>query len=91
MYSSDASMAATVDSGNETLFSDDSSCDLVMSPSACEADVSRSDDNTDIQPPRVAPPKIQPYSGVLEKVSHLSVTHSLTHHLVYTLYTHIFI
>lgn len=67
MYSSDASMAATVDSGNETLFSDDSSCDLVMSPSACEADVSRSDDNTDIPPPRVAPPKIQPYSGVLEK------------------------
>lgn len=78
-------MAGTVDSGNETLFSDDSSCDLVMSPSACELDQSIStpvstpgrtiehDVASEVSSARVAPPKIQPYSGVLEKVIYFRI------------------
>ncbi|KAJ8921524.1 hypothetical protein NQ315_003142 [Exocentrus adspersus] len=61
-------MAATIDSGTETLFSDESPCELVGSPSVC------SGDDTEVQPEdtqsvngRLAPPNIQPYSGVLEK------------------------
>lgn len=49
-------MAGTVDSGNETLFSDDSPCDSTSSPTV------RGPDRA------TAPPRIQPFSGVLEKV-----------------------
>lgn len=58
---------ATVDSGNETLFSDDSPCDLVCSPSVC------SQDDADChQQISSRPPNIQPRSGVLEKVLYLA-------------------
>ncbi|KAH0817666.1 hypothetical protein GEV33_005125 [Tenebrio molitor] len=60
---------ATVDSGTETLFSDDSSCELVGSPSVCYGDDNEGqfEDNCS-EVNRLAPPNIQPFSGVLEKV-----------------------
>lgn len=57
-------MAGTVDSGNETLFSDDSSCELDQVAASTPVGVQESIQET----PRNVPPKIQPYSGVLEKV-----------------------
>lgn len=61
---------ATIDSGTETLFSDDSPCELPPSPSFSgeDAEVQVLDSTTDVNN-RLAPPNIQPYSGVLEKVS----------------------
>lgn len=61
---------ATTDSGTETLFSDDSPCDhLVRSPSFGSGDELDSPTNEAISVNnRLAPPNIQPYSGVLEKV-----------------------
>lgn len=60
-------MATTVDSGNETLFSDDSPCELAGSPTAYSAD------DSEVTQCHLhitnRPPNIQPYSGVLEKVS----------------------
>ncbi|CAG9857521.1 unnamed protein product [Phyllotreta striolata] len=57
----------TIDSGTETLFSDESPCDLVPSPcSGDDVDVRTKLDNRTING-RSAPPNIQPYSGVLEK------------------------
>lgn len=56
---------ATIDSGNETLFSDDSPCDLVGSPrplSEDESEMIKCHFQTENRPPN-----IQPYSGVLEK------------------------
>lgn len=53
-------MAGTVDSGNETLFSDESPCDLAASPT------SRGPEHPT---GAAAPPRIQPFSGVLEKVT----------------------
>ncbi|KAB0789947.1 hypothetical protein PPYR_15769 [Photinus pyralis] len=55
---------ATVDSGNETLFSDDSPCDLISSPSALSGE-----DPEVIECQHISnrPPNIQPFSGVLEK------------------------
>lgn len=60
---------ATIDSGTETLFSDDSSCELVGSPSVCYGDDTEGqfEDNCS-EVNRLAPPNIQPFSGVLEKV-----------------------
>lgn len=58
---------ATIDSGNETLFSDDSPCDLVGSPrplSEDESEMIKCHFQTENRPPN-----IQPYSGVLEKVA----------------------
>ncbi|XP_068911101.1 leucine zipper putative tumor suppressor 2 homolog isoform X1 [Tenebrio molitor] len=59
---------ATIDSGTETLFSDDSSCELVGSPSVCYGDDNEGqfEDNCS-EVNRLAPPNIQPFSGVLEK------------------------
>ncbi|XP_074039021.1 leucine zipper putative tumor suppressor 2 homolog isoform X1 [Leptinotarsa decemlineata] len=61
-------MATTIDSGTETLFSDESPCELVRSPSICSGDERelQMDDTQSINS-RLAPPNIQPYSGVLEK------------------------
>ncbi|KAK4882740.1 hypothetical protein RN001_006059 [Aquatica leii] len=56
---------ATVDSGNETLFSDDSPCELVGSPNALSGDDSEVIECHQHMPNR--PPNIQPFSGVLEK------------------------
>ncbi|XP_044259201.1 leucine zipper putative tumor suppressor 2 homolog isoform X2 [Tribolium madens] len=54
---------ATIDSGTETLFSDDdASCELVGSPSVCYGDEGHFEEVN-----RLAPPNIQPFSGVLEK------------------------
>lgn len=61
---------ATIDSGTETLFSDDSPCELPPSPSVCsgeDAEVQILDSTAEVNN-RLAPPNIQPYSGVLEKV-----------------------
>lgn len=63
---------ATTDSGTETLFSDESPCELAASPSVCsEAEVQVLDASSeDAGSGRLhAPPNIQPYSGVLGKVS----------------------
>ncbi|XP_966525.2 leucine zipper putative tumor suppressor 2 homolog isoform X1 [Tribolium castaneum] len=57
---------ATIDSGTETLFSDDSSCELLGSPSVCYGDEGQFEDNCS-EVNRLAPPNIQPFSGVLEK------------------------
>lgn len=101
-------MSATVDSGNETLFSDSSSCDLVspaamrlsndpdltpdpdldpdpdlVTPVSLRERIERADfedlrrRSRSIEPEfeidraeeKCLPPKIQPYSGVLEKVT----------------------
>lgn len=62
---------ATVDSGTETLFSDDSPCELISSPGACfgeDAENHHIHSQTDVNS-RLAPPNIQPFSGVLEKVN----------------------
>ncbi|PSN38556.1 hypothetical protein C0J52_14818 [Blattella germanica] len=68
-----------MDSGHETLFSDDSpSCDLVTTPSACSSSGlgSASSGHTlnhnhlgteDAETSRLGPPKITPHSGVLGK------------------------
>ncbi|CAH1099858.1 unnamed protein product [Psylliodes chrysocephalus] len=60
----------TIDSGTETLFSDESPCELVRvrSPSICSGDDTevQTEDTQSINS-RLAPPNIQPYSGVLEK------------------------
>uniref|UniRef100_A0A6P7GPL6 Leucine zipper putative tumor suppressor 2 homolog isoform X1 n=2 Tax=Diabrotica virgifera virgifera TaxID=50390 RepID=A0A6P7GPL6_DIAVI len=58
----------TIDSGTETLFSDESSCELVRSPSICSGDETevQMEDTRSINS-RLGPPNIQPYSGVLEK------------------------
>lgn len=76
-------MSSALDSGNETLFSDSSSCDLVSSPASGGRQDGADIMDGDLEPPEecvpievsdginklnVAPPKIQPYSGVLEKV-----------------------
>lgn len=61
---------ATIDSGTETLFSDDSPCELPASPSVCsgeDAEARILESTTEVNN-RLAPPNIQPYSGVLEKV-----------------------
>lgn len=61
---------ATVDSGTETLFSDDSPCELPGTPSICsgeDAEVQTLEYSVEANS-RFAPPNIQPYSGVLEKV-----------------------
>ncbi|KAK5649488.1 hypothetical protein RI129_000517 [Pyrocoelia pectoralis] len=55
---------ATVDSGNETLFSDDSPCELISSPSALSGE---DPEVTECQHISNRPPNIQPFSGVLEK------------------------
>jgi hypothetical protein len=68
---------ARVDSGHETLFSDDSPCELVTTPSACSSSglgSASSGNNTqhgpeDAETSRLGPPKIAPFSGVLGKVS----------------------
>ncbi|XP_044735690.1 leucine zipper putative tumor suppressor 2 homolog [Chrysoperla carnea] len=66
----------TVDSGNETLFSDDSSCDILdtSSGSACSsgepstaADPDATNSDQENSAAIVAPPKIQSCSGVLGK------------------------
>ncbi|KAK9744517.1 hypothetical protein QE152_g7740 [Popillia japonica] len=57
---------ATVDSGTETLFSDESPCELVGSPSACLGEDAETQ-VPDLQSETLGPPNIQPYSGVLEK------------------------
>ncbi|KAG5864983.1 hypothetical protein JTB14_011171 [Gonioctena quinquepunctata] len=54
--------------GTETLFSDESPCELVCSPSLCSGDELQMEDTHSINS-RLAPPNIQPYSGVLERVS----------------------
>lgn len=61
--------SCTTDSGTETLFSDDSPCELVGSPSVCSVEENSSKPNEDAVSihSRLAPPNIQPYSGVLEK------------------------
>lgn len=61
----------TTDSGTETLFSDDSPCDHICSPSVCSGEDTEVplDDSQSVNS-RLAPPNIQPYSGVLEKVSY---------------------
>ncbi|KAF5270319.1 hypothetical protein FQR65_LT05507 [Abscondita terminalis] len=56
---------ATVDSGNETLFSDDSPCDLIGSPHVLSGDDSEVTECQQHMSTR--PPNIQPFSGVLEK------------------------
>lgn len=56
-------MATTIDSGTETLFSDDSPCDLGCSGDETEIQVEDGQSTNS----RLAPPNIQPYSGVLEK------------------------
>lgn len=64
-------MAATIDSGTETLFSDDSPCELVGSPETYSAEDSETqigESQSDINS-RLGPPNIQPYSGVLDKVN----------------------
>jgi hypothetical protein len=68
---------ARVDSGHETLFSDDSPCELGTTPSACSSSGLGSASSGNNQPnpedadtSRVGPPKITPYSGVLTKASH---------------------
>lgn len=58
----------TTDSGTETLFSDDSSCEHICSPSRCSGDDTEVPLNDTQSVNRLAPPNIQPYSGVLEKV-----------------------
>lgn len=61
----------TVDSGNETLFSDDSSCDLLdTSPTSPCSPTGQHDREGDIKSSTngIAPPKIQSCSGVLGKV-----------------------
>ncbi|KAF7267848.1 uncharacterized protein LOC143195016 [Rhynchophorus ferrugineus] len=63
--------SCTTDSGTETLFSDDSLCELPISPSLYSVDENhpkpeQNDDSLSINS-RLAPPNIQPYSGVLEK------------------------
>nr|CAD7453883.1 unnamed protein product [Timema tahoe] len=67
-----------MDSGHETLFSDDSPCDLGNTPSACSSSGlgSASSGHTGNHDP--TPPNITPYSGVLGKVSTNSVPPSLT-------------
>ncbi|KAJ9573857.1 hypothetical protein L9F63_008781, partial [Diploptera punctata] len=59
---------ARVDSGHETLFSDDSPCDLGNTPSACSSSglgsSSSGQQNTSAED---RPPKITPFSGVLGK------------------------
>lgn len=63
-------MAATIDSGTETLFSDDSPCELVGSPGTYSAEDSETqigESQSDLNS-RLGPPNIQPYSGVLDKV-----------------------
>ncbi|XP_060526732.1 leucine zipper putative tumor suppressor 2 homolog [Cylas formicarius] len=61
-------MACTTDSGTETLFSDESPCELARSPSICSGyeTTTQNDDTLSINS-RLAPPNIQPFSGVLEK------------------------
>lgn len=65
-------MAATIDSGTETLFSDDSPCELVGSPInysvAEDAEIKLNASRSDLSA-RLGPPNIQPYSGVLDKVT----------------------
>ncbi|XP_017786974.1 PREDICTED: leucine zipper putative tumor suppressor 2 homolog [Nicrophorus vespilloides] len=56
---------ATVDSGTETLFSDDSPCDLGSPTGVCA--VEDFENKAEELNARLAPPNIQPYSGVLEK------------------------
>lgn len=66
---------ARVDSGHETLFSDDSPCELVTTPSACSSSglgsASSGNNNQqsseDAEASRLGPPKITPFSGVLGK------------------------
>jgi hypothetical protein len=68
---------ARVDSGHETLFSDDSPCELVTTPSACSSSglgsASSGNNNhpssEDAEASRLGPPKITPFSGVLGKAS----------------------
>ncbi|XP_056631927.1 leucine zipper putative tumor suppressor 2 homolog isoform X1 [Diorhabda sublineata] len=58
----------TIDSGTDTLFSDESPCDLIRSPSICSGDdIEVQMEDTQSINSRLAPPNIQPYSGVLEK------------------------
>ncbi|CAG9772835.1 unnamed protein product [Ceutorhynchus assimilis] len=64
--------SCTTDSGTETLFSDDSPCELLHSPNnACSGDErlcpSRQNEDGISINSKLAPPNIQPYSGVLEK------------------------
>lgn len=65
-------MAATIDSGTETLFSDDSPCELVGSPInytvAEDSELQINESQSDLSA-RLGPPNIQPYSGVLDKVN----------------------
>lgn len=69
--------SCTTDSGTETLFSDDSPCELIGSPSIFSGDetLCQNEQNEDVISvnSRLAPPNIQPYSGVLEKVSQLLI------------------
>lgn len=63
----------TTDSGTETLFSEDfSPCEYLCSPSVCSGDDTEVplDDSQSVNS-RLAPPNIQPFSGVLEKVNKL--------------------
>lgn len=60
----------TTDSGTETLFSDESSpCERICSPGVYSGDETEVllDDSQSVNS-RLAPPNIQPFSGVLEKV-----------------------
>lgn len=64
---------ATVDSGTETLFSDDSPCEFVGSPGVYSGEDSEpqvGEPQTEIHS-RLGPPNIQPYSGVLDKVKYI--------------------
>lgn len=65
---------ARLDSGNETLLSDESPCDLPVTPPASnEVESSVSDQHAHnsthgINEENLVPPKITPFSGVLDKV-----------------------
>nr|CAD7261883.1 unnamed protein product [Timema shepardi] len=67
-----------MDSGHETLFSDDSPCDLGNTPSACSSSGlgSASSGHTGNHDP--TPPNITPYSGVLGKLTNALVVLSST-------------
>lgn len=61
---------ARVDSGNETLLSDESPCDLPTTPTASSAieNTSSIPSNNCSNEENSVPPKITPFSGVLDKV-----------------------
>lgn len=66
---------ATIDSGTETLFSDDSPFDLGRTSSVCSGEETEVQilESTRERSDRIAPPNIQPYSGVLGKVGSCTI------------------